>query len=140
MSKDRRNVSLDPEVNDAIDENRIFSELVNDWTRQYFVEGNTYNVEKALLEDMLEHVEESRESMHDQVDEMHDELAARFQSEIEHLDTVGYDESKQTGSDAQWEKAKDALENTPREPDNPAIRNWSQKLNVSPSDLIEALD
>jgi hypothetical protein len=140
MTKDRRNISIDPEVNEAIDENRVFSDLVNEWARQYFVEGNTYNVEKALLEDMLAHVEESREAMHEQVDEMHDELAARFESEIDHLDTVGYDERKQTGSDAQWEQAEQALEHTPLEPDNPAVRNWSQKLNVEPTALIERLE
>jgi len=140
MSKDRRNISLDPDVNSAIDENRVYSDLVNEWTRQYFIEGNTYNVEKALLEEMLEHIEESREAMHEQVDEMHDDLASRFKSEIEHLETVGHNEKQQAGSDAQWEKAEQALEHTPLEADNPAVRNWSQKLNVTPDELIEALE
>jgi len=139
MSKDRRNISLDPEVNESIDANVVFSDLVNEWTRQYFIEGNTYNVEKAMLETMLEQVEDSREAMHEQVDEMHDELAAKFQAEIEHLDSVGYDEKKQVGSEAQWVEALDVLKNAARDTTNPAIKNWAGKLNVSPEELVERL-
>jgi len=139
MSKDRRNISLPPETNDAIDPSDTYSDLVAEWTRQYYIEGNFYNVERALLQEMLEHVEESREEMHEQVDEMHDELAAQFEAKIEHMDTVGYDESQQTGSEQQWEEALDVLEGAVRDPTNPAVKNWAGKLNVPPEELIERL-
>lgn len=139
MSKDRRNISMDPEVNDAVDPSDTFSDLVNEWTRQYYMEGNFYNVEKAFLQQMLEQVEDSRDMMHEQVDEMHDELAAELEAKIEHVDTVGYDEKQQTGSDAKWQEAFDVLEGAARDPTNPAIKNWAGKLNVSPDELVERL-
>lgn len=140
MSKDRRNISLDPEVNDAIDPGVTYSDLVNDWTRQYFMEGNFYSVEKAMFEQLLEQVEQSREEMHETVDEMHDEIAAELEATIEHIDTTGYDEGRETGSDKKWDEAIDVLSNVPREADNPAIRNWASKLNVSPEKVIERLN
>jgi hypothetical protein len=139
MSKDRRNISIDPEVNNAIDPGDTFSDLVNEWTRQYYLEGNFYNVEKAFLQQMLEQVEDSRDMMHEQVDEMHDELAGELEAKIDHVDTVGYDEKQQTGSDAKWQEAFNVLEGAARDPTNPAIKNWAGKLNVSPDELIEQL-
>lgn len=139
MSKDRKNISLDPEVNNAIDPGDTFSDLVNEWTKQYYQEGNFYNVEKAFLQQMLEQVEDSRDMMHEQVDEMHDELAAELEAKIDHVDTVGYDEKQQTGSDAKWQEAFNVLEGAARDPTNPAIKNWAGKLNVSPDELIEQL-
>jgi len=139
MSKDRKNISIDPEVNDAIDPGDTFSELVNEWTRQYYLEGNFYNVEKAFLEQMLEQVEDSRDMMHDQVDEMHDELAAELAAKIDHVDNVGYDEHQQSGSEAKWDEAFQVLKGASRDTTNPAIKNWAGKLNVSPDELVERL-
>jgi len=140
MSKDRRNISLDPEVNDAIDPGVTYSDLVNDWTRQYFIEGNYYSVEKAMFEELLEQVESSREEMHETVDEMHDELAAELQATIEHIDTTGHDEGRETGSDKKWDEAMDVLSDVERSRGNPAIQNWANKLNTSPDELIERLN
>jgi len=143
MGKDRRNISLDEEVNDAIDPAVVYSNLVEEWTRQYFLEGNLYNVEKAFLEQMLDQVEESREQMHNQVDEMHDELANELEQKIGHLETHGRNEAQQTGSGAQWEEAKDTLIQDGRvlsnDPQNDAIQNWAKKLNVAPAELITKL-
>lgn len=140
MSKQRKNISLPDDVNQSIDPGVNYSGLVEDWTRQYFIEGNYYAVEKAMFESMLEAVEESREQMHEQVDELHDDMAAELEAKIDHIDTAGYDEQQQTGSDAMWEEALEVLETVPRDPTNAGIKNWAGKLNVSPAELVERLN
>lgn len=139
MSNDRKNISIDGDVNDAIDPGVNYSRLVEEWTRQYFMEGNFYNVEKAMLETMIDGIEDSREQMHEQIDEMHDELVGELQAHVDHIETVGRDESQQTGSGEQWDEAMEKLSNTPRNPSNPAIKNWAKKLNTSPETLVEKL-
>jgi len=39
----------------------------------------------------------------------------------------------------QLDKARDALEGVPREPDNPAVENWAGKLGMAPAELVEEL-
>lgn len=136
---DRKNISISEEANESIDPGVNFSELVDGWTREYFIEGNLYAVEKAMFEQLLEEVEDSRNQMHEQVDEMHDEIAAELQAKVDHLDEVGKNEKQQTGSDAQLEEAKESLKNTPRDPQNPAIKNWAKRLNMSPRELLDEL-
>lgn len=141
MPKDRKNVSLDHEVSEAIDRNVNYSDLVNEWTRQYFLEGNFYAVEKALYEQFLEEVESSREAMHEQVDEMHDELAGELKSQIDHIDTVGYDEKRETANTGpDIEDAKEVLSSVPLKPDNLAVQNWSGKLGIPPNELIRRVE
>lgn len=136
---DRKNISISEEANESIDPTVNFSELVDGWTREYFIEGNLYAVEKAMFEQMLEQVEDSRDRMHEQVDKMHDELSAELQAKVDHIDEVGKNERQQTGSDEQIAEAKQALRGAPRKPDNPAIKNWAKKLNMPPEELLEEL-
>jgi len=145
MSKDRKNVSIDSDVNQAIDANDNFSELVEQWARQYYLEGNFYAVERAMYEQMLESVEQNREAMHDMVDDMHDEFAAEIEAQVDHIDTVGENEfSDRDMSGPSLEEAADVLQhvanNGQLERSNPAVQNWAQKRGEAPAQLIQQLE
>ena len=145
MSKDRKNVSIGSDVNQAIDANDNFSELVEGWARQYYLEGNFYAVERQMYEQMLDSVEASRETMHEQVDEMHDEFTSQIRAQLDHIDTVGENEySGRDMSGPSLEEAANVLSDVADRGmlnrSNPAVQNWAQKRGESPAELISQLE
>jgi len=44
-----------------------------------------------------------------------------------------------TRKEAKLSEARDALSGVPHEADNPAIKNWARKLDMTPSELLEEL-
>lgn len=125
--KERRTVSLSPENDRFLEQTDNASALVDDLVSQYRKTGdrNTTGLElqrkhkQAELEEALDRAE-------------------RLRREVNELSAVI--ESTREQQDDQWETAQDALTGVPRDPDNPAIQNWAQKLGVTPARLIERLE
>jgi len=48
-------------------------------------------------------------------------------------------ESHEERTHSRLEEARETLEDVPREPDNPAIKNWADDLGMTPAELLEEL-
>ena len=46
----------------------------------------------------------------------------------------------QERNDGLIEEANDALEGTPLEPDNPAVKNWAEEIGIPPTELVHELE
>lgn len=58
----------------------------------------------------------------------------------ERLETLQSIEQQANSPDeADLAEARDVLENVPRDPENPAIKNWADDLDMTPEELLEAL-
>lgn len=58
----------------------------------------------------------------------------------ERLETLkSIEEESNTPDEAKLEEARDTLKNVPKEPDNPAIQHWADKLDTTPPELIDEL-
>lgn len=61
----------------------------------------------------------------------------KLQNEIDTLRDKA--EAVEQQADAKLSEAIEALETTPRNPQNPAIENWAGKLGMTPTELLEEL-
>lgn len=62
----------------------------------------------------------------------------QIKDELEHIQMRISEEQERKAE--QLEKAKDALAEVPKEPDNPAIENWADKLDMTPRELLDTLE
>ena len=74
-------------------------------------------------------VQSERNERERELQEMQDELQALRAKR----------ESAERQEKAQLEEAREALETVPKEADNPAVKNWANKLNMTPQELLEEL-
>jgi hypothetical protein len=64
MKKVRRNISLDADVEEAVDERaENFSGQVNEWAARRYRDGEFYVLDRALIGRMIDTVETHREEM-----------------------------------------------------------------------------
>lgn len=81
-------------------------------------------------EKRIDQVEEERSQRTSELEELRKELSALRSK---------YDEKKEEEQET-LQEAKDALTDVPRDPDNPAIENWADKIGIEPSELIAELE
>ena len=128
MSKERTSLSLDPEVAQFLQQDHVnASGLVNKLVKQYMSGG----AGEAMV----------RQMRIDQLESELNELQAREEQkrrELQNLKEI--DEEKTAEQKQALSEAKEALQDTPKEPDNPAIQNWAQDLGMTPEELIDELE
>jgi len=125
--KKRKSITFDEDNYEFLSNHDNASALVRDLVEQYRTDGNR---EKAALKLRQEQKQRELESVRDEVKRIENDL-----KEITEL----LQEVEEVKAD-QWDEAVEALSNAPKEPDNPAIENWADKLGVTPTQLIEELD
>lgn len=127
MGKDRRTVSLDPEVEEFLSSEGVnASQLVNKLVRNHASAGG----------DRVAMLELREEQLQSEVNE----LERRLESKTDELETVRERLSdERSGRDQAVEDAAEELEGVPLDTDNPAIENWSEKLDLSPGELVDRL-
>lgn len=102
-----------------------------------------------FLNDLIEHHRQGNSQMDEAVARFRKEqlmaekaaMESRLESmenEIEAVDEQITSHSKQ--AQVELEEAKDALQDTPKEPDNPAIQNWAKDLGMTSEELIDELE
>jgi septal ring factor EnvC (AmiA/AmiB activator) len=128
--KTRKQITIDPALAEEVDRRDEFnlSGFVNACLEQHFANGNAASAGKAAvraqierLESQIDEAEQERERLREQ--------RQRLEEELEDMD----DEP------ALLDQAREKLENTPRDPDNPAIQNWSGKLGIPADELCDRL-
>jgi len=127
MTKETRTFSLDPDNDEFLANHDNASALVNDLITQYR-EGADRNT--VALELQIEQKRRAKESKAKEVERLDDDI-----EELEQLK-----EEFQNQKPSGLEEAKDALTDTPRKENNPAIQNWASRLGMAPEELIKELD
>lgn len=128
MSKKRRSVSLEPDVHDYLSREEVnASALVNELVRRH-MEGGMEDT--AVLRLRKEQVESEV-----------DHLKARTENKIDELEQLENKlESCQNQQQKQLEEVRDILDDVPHEPTNPAVQTQAEKVDMTPEELLEALD
>jgi len=124
--KKRKSITFDPDNYEYLSNHDNASALVRDLVEQYRTDGNR---QKAALK--LRQEQKQREL------ELAQEEVNRLENDLEEITRL-LQEVKEFESN-QWDEAVDALKNTPKDPDNPAVENWADKLGMTPTALIEQL-
>jgi len=127
MSKERKTFTLDPEVKAYLDSSgRNASETVN---RLVKMEMGEEVVNEQLIKMRMEMEKDRYEDAAQKARghlERYNQLKARLDTEKEAKNEL-------------LEEAKEKLSDIPHSPDNPAVENWAEKLDMTPEELIQEL-
>lgn len=128
MSKERKTVTLDPEVAAYLNtEGRNASETVNKLVKLDMGEDV---VNEQLIKMRMEMEQDRYESAAQKARghlERYNQLKRRLDQRKDHQQSVIQD-------------AKEALDGARLNTDNPAVKNWAEKANISPEELIEEVE
>jgi len=129
MSRRKIAITLDPEnvewldehcdnrsgfINDLLSRARNNEDAIEHVVARYRKEQ--LRAEKATLEARMEGINEQLDELDERIDVTEDQEAAKL------------------------DEAMDALDGAPPDPSNPAVQNWSEKLDMSPQQLAEQLE
>jgi len=128
--KTRKQITIDPALAEEVDRRDEFnlSGFVNACLEQHFAEGTTGTAGKSAVRAQIERLETEIEEAERKREQLR-EQRTRLEEELDDMD----DEP------ALLDQAREQLEHTPKDPDNPAIQNWSGKLGMSPKELCKRL-
>lgn len=120
----RKTVTLEPanyqELQDSDNASAVVNDLVGQWRK-------TGARDTAGIELQIEHKERELKEARQTV--------ARLEDELDDLRQM-VDEFEATETDG-LEEAREKLRGTELHPENPAVQNWSERLGIPPSKLIE---
>lgn len=128
MSKERRTVTLDPDVDQYLDEEGVnASQLINHLVENHFTLGGDEIGMLRLREQQLE--------------SDITELESRLSSKRKELEQVQYrlDEHRDD-QDSVLLEAAETLPPDVRTPDNPAVETWAKKANLPVSEFLDRLE
>jgi len=129
MSKQRRAVTLEPEVDEYLSQEHInASGLVNDLVKRHMSGDDT---EAAIREFRINQLEDEAEE--------YAGIAERKRERAERLREVA--EQEQSERKQAVQEVVDDLVNkdVPRDPDNPAIKTQADNLDMEPKELLDEL-
>jgi len=131
MAKTRKNVSIDSELAEIVDQRDEFnlSGFVNRCLETHFAADSASEPEQAVMQAELEEIERELEDI--QTEE--DKLRQRKREIEEKI------EEQQDREPELLKQARSKLQGTPKDPENPAIQNWAGKLGMKPEKLIKEL-
>lgn len=107
------------------------SALIRDLLTNYRLTGDRGT---AGLELQLKHAKEKK----DERERRLEREIEMYERQIEEYEALIQRRNKK--EDTELQEARDALEKTPRDTENPAIVRWSKQLGMTPDELIEELD
>jgi len=130
MSKVRKNVSIDAQLAQIVDDRDEFnlSGFVNRCLEQHFAGANASSAEEAVLKARLEEIEDEIEDTAGQLDTLRSQRS-NLEEQLEEVDDTP----------ALLDQAIESLDGTPRDPENPAVQKWASKLGVPSEELVQEL-
>lgn len=124
--KETRTVSLSPDNNDYLKNKDNASAVVDDLITQLREGGDRQTaVVDMQIEQQRREITEAKNRV-ERLEQGLDELLSLRQE-------------LQNEESAELQEARQALENTPKEPDNPAIQEWAKRLGMAPEELLQQL-
>lgn len=111
---------------------RPIKEIVEESLRREFMAGDNAAVERRI-EETEQRIQNLKREINERKRELakHQERLERYKSKLEEFDEYKYD---QLGG------AIEALENVPKDPDNPGVKNWADKIGITPEELLEEIE
>jgi len=134
MGKKRRSVSLSEENDEFLSNHPNASQLVDELVTQYRTGGM---VDQTVREYRIQQLE-AEVKEHESESEWAEKKAKLKREELQELKQEAQQDEIRTK--AELSDAKEALEHTPKEPTNPAIKQWATDLGMTPQELIEELE
>lgn len=125
-NKKPKTMTFSEENYEFLQEQDNASALVDDLVEQYRRNGDRGTVGLELQRKQKE-----REARHAK------ERAERLQEDVNELDELIREFERDHS--AELDAARDALEKTPKDPDNPAIQKWAKDLGMTPEELLDQL-
>jgi chromosome segregation ATPase len=131
MGKTRKTITIDSELAQIVDERDEFnlSGFVNACLEQHFSGDEMRSPQQTALKAQLEELEERL----DEAEQKRERLRSKRERIEDELEDLQDDEPELL------DQARSKLENTPKNPDNPAIQNWASKLGIPSTELVEEL-
>jgi len=127
MSKERRTVTLESEVNDYLAQDHVnASGLVNDLVKRHM---NGDDTDGAIREFRIRQLEEEAEE--------YASRAERKRSEAQRLKQAA--EQRQAEKEGEISDALARLKGVPRDAEHPAVKTQARKVGVEPSELVEQM-
>ena len=132
MGKTRKTITIDSELAEIVDRRDEFnlSGFVNLCLEQHFAADGATSPQATALKAKLEQIEEELED----AERKRERLRSRREQIEEELEDTEDSEPELLA------QAREKLENTPKDPDNPAIQNWASKLGIPSNELVEQLE
>lgn len=130
--KERKSFSLDGDVVEELDEVGNASKVVNDLLNEYFRGGRDGPI---ALEVKLQEVERRLNEAMDERDSINRriERLRRQKQQVE--------EELERREDERTERVREAAEYVAgKDPDNPAVQNWAEKVGMAPRDLLREVE
>jgi len=130
MGKDRKTFSLDERVvNQLEEETGNASAVVNNLLQEWLLSGGDGPIGKEIklrdIESRLEEAQNERDKINRRIERLRNQKR-RVEQEIEEQQSE------------QREKLREAADIVADKPaDNPAVKNWAEKLNMTPTELKE---
>lgn len=129
MSKQRRAVTLEPEVDEYLSQEHInASGLVNDLVKRHM---NGEDSKAAIREFRINQLEDEAEE--------YDGIAERKRERAERLREVAEQEQSERKQAVQEVIDDLVAKDVPRDPDNPAIKTQADNLDMEPTELLDEL-
>jgi len=125
--KKRKSITFDPDNYDFLSNHDNASALVRDLVEKYRTDGNR---EKAALKLRREQKARELESAREEVE--------RLESDLEEIDRLIHDVEQ--ADETNLDEAAERLRGTELSRDNEAIKTWSGKLGLTPTELIDELE
>jgi DNA repair exonuclease SbcCD ATPase subunit len=133
MGKDRKTFSLDERVVEELeDETGNASAVVNDLLQEWLLSGGDGPIGKEIklrdIESKLEEAKNERDKINRRIERLRNNKR-RIEQQIEQQ------------QEEQREKLQEAAQYVKDKPvDNPAVENWAEKLNMTPSELKKQVE
>lgn len=124
--KETRTVSLSPDNNDYLKNKDNASAVVDDLITQLREGGDR---QTAVVDMQIEQQRREITEAENRVE--------RLEQGLDEL--LSLRQELQNEESAELQEARQALENTPKEPDNPAIQEWAKRLGMAPEELLQQL-
>jgi len=136
----RTTVSLDDDIEEDIQrDDRAFSELANEWARNYYVRGVPV-LETMEADRVKAHLQNARDAYADAVEELDDAIAL-----IEDAKETAESPREKPDADGAVFSLADAKEwwrgqpwTLDADPENPAMQEWADKLGMTPEEWTDA--
>jgi len=130
MPKDRKTFSLDADVAEQLEnETGNASAVVNNLLQEWLLSGGDGPIGKEIklrdIESRLEEAQNERDKINRRIERLRNQKR-RVEKEIE---------EQQSEQREKLEQAAEIVADKPA--DNPAVENWAEKLNMTPTELKE---
>lgn len=133
MSEERLVAEIDGGLKELVKADpRTIKEIVESSLQREF-----QTAENAAIRRRIDEQKQRITTLEREINDRESELS-KARDELERLESVL--EQSANAKETKIEEARQSLEGTPREPENPAIKKWAEQIGMSPQELINELE